>query len=152
MHSSIAKGEQSFLRKENARKIRAIVSAQAKRFGVRVFEFALVDHHIHLLARIASRKTFLGFLRAVSGLIARAVMRAERGAAKNLKFWDSRPFTRVLDWGRAFVKMKRFLGQSSIDVVGFIPYAGRGRPRKFDWRAISFAPFDDILPPGLGSA
>src|SRR3989338_8692019 len=123
MRSSIAKGEKSFLR--NGKRVRGIVRRQAKRFGVRIYEFAVVGNHFHLLVRITTPQTFKGFLRAVSGLIARAILGAERGAKKGIKFWDARPFTRIVEWGRGYAHAKAYVIQNRLEALGFIPFQPR---------------------------
>jgi REP element-mobilizing transposase RayT len=132
MRSSLAQGERSFLNKNNARQVRAIIDRQAKRFGLRIYEFSLVANHFHLLARIKSRQSFLAFLRAISGLIARAILGAERGAAKNLKFWDARPFTRIVEWGQAFRIARQYLLAGSTDAIGFLPYRPNKNRSRYD--------------------
>jgi hypothetical protein len=73
----------------------------------------------------SSRTGFNGFIRAISGLIARLTLGVERGRAKGLKFWDARPFTRVLEWGRDYRQACAYLAQNILEALGFIEY----RPR-----------------------
>jgi hypothetical protein len=42
------------------------------------------------------------FLRTVTGLIARLMTEARKGAPAKMKFWSKLAYTRVLEWGRAF--------------------------------------------------
>ena len=76
--------------------------------------------------RIHSRRALNRFLRAVSGLIARFIMKAERGKACGIKFWDARPFTRIVIWGKAFKAAKEYVELNFLEAMGFVAY----RPRK----------------------
>lgn len=123
MRSSLAKGEKSFLR--HAAAIQKIVQVQAKRFGVRVYRLANAGNHLHLVILPSSRGGFNSFVRSLSGVIARRVLGAERGSAKNLQFWDQRPFTRILEWGKEYRGVVRYLVQNSLEALGFIEYTPR---------------------------
>jgi hypothetical protein len=59
-------------------------------------------------------------------LIARLILKAEKGASKSIQFWDKRPFTRILEWGKDFNVISSYLLQNILEALGFIPY----KPRK----------------------
>jgi REP element-mobilizing transposase RayT len=131
MRSSYAKGEYSFLKR--AKKIQDIINTQGKAFGVKVYRQANGGNHLHLVILPRSRQAFNGFIRAISGLIARCVLDVERGRSffksdgKNpAGFWDKRPFTRIIEWGREFKTVSTYLVQNTLEALGFIPY----QPRK----------------------
>lgn len=123
LRSSLAKGPRSLLRKELL--IKDLIFKQGKHLGVKVYRQAVVGNHIHLLVRPLSRDAFNNFVRSISGLIARNILRAERGAAKGLKFWDKRPFTQVVEWGRQYGTVCNYLLQNSLEAWGFIAYTPR---------------------------
>lgn len=123
MRSSLAKGERSLLK--HAQGIQEVVRWQAKKFGVRVYRFANAGNHLHMIILPSSRSGFNSFVRSLSGIIARMVLGAERGSAKNIQFWDQRPFTRILEWGREYQGVVRYLVQNSLEALGFIEYTRR---------------------------
>ena len=45
------------------------------------------------------------------------------------RFWDARPFTRIVEWGRDFNRVSDYLLQNSLEAIGFIPYRPRGRSK-----------------------
>ena len=128
MRSSKAFGARSFFNYK--REINQIIAKQAEAFGVRVYDLANSGNHLHFIVKIQSAKLFSNFLRVVSGLIARLVLRAERARAK-LKlgetFWDARPFTRIASWGRAYENLKSYLRINKLEAIGFIQHQPRGR-------------------------
>jgi REP element-mobilizing transposase RayT len=65
-------------------RVQLIIRKQEKRFGVKVMEYANSGNHLHMVVRPRSRKAFQGFLRSISGLIARTTMDTERGFNKTL--------------------------------------------------------------------
>lgn len=123
MRSSLAKGANSFLNHD--KKIQQILSRQARRFGVKIYRMANAGNHLHMIILPQSRAAFNGFIRAISGLIARAVLGVEKGAAKKLQFWDKRPFTRIIEWGREFKSVSNYLMQNTLEALGFIAYQSR---------------------------
>src|SRR5471030_2165101 len=95
LRSSMAKGGLSFLKRDN--KIREIISIQGKKHGVKIYRQANGGNHLHLMVLPRSRDAFNNFIRSISGIIARLILGAERGCAKGIKFWDKRPFTRIVE-------------------------------------------------------
>ena len=126
MRSSLATGERSFLRAKRARRIHELVNRLGRKHGVRVYRFANVGNHLHLLVMPKSREAFKAYVRAISGIIARLTMEAQRGHALGKKFWDARPFTRIVEWGRDFKIACQYVLQNRLEALGFIPY----QPRK----------------------
>src|SRR6476659_6927628 len=100
MRSTLARGDKSFLNRSRARKIEELVRRLAKDKNVKVYRYANSGNHLHLLVLSASRRGFKAYVRALSGLIARLTLGVERGRALGVKFWDARPFTRIVEWGR----------------------------------------------------
>lgn len=130
MRASLAKGERSLLKRELV--IQKIISSQAKTFGIKVYRQANGGNHLHLIVLPRSREAFNGFIRAISGLVARVVLKVEKGNPKGIKFWDKRPFTRIVEWGREFRTVSRYLLQNTLEAWGFIPY----QPRNHKFKAI----------------
>lgn len=123
LRSTLARGERSLLRKE--RLLRKIIDTQGKKLGVKIYRQANGGNHIHLLVRPLSRPAFNSFVRAISGLIAREILGAQRGSAKNIQFWDRRPFTQIVEWGRQYNNVCSYLLQNTLEAWGFVPYTPR---------------------------
>lgn len=137
MRSSHAKGARSFLATSRARKIERLVFRLGTHTGVRVYRYANSGNHLHLLVVTRSRKAFRAYLRAISGIIARIALGVERGRARGkspaddksteiAKFWDARPFTRIVEWGREFQTVCGYIARNTLEALGFIPF----QPRK----------------------
>lgn len=124
MRSLLAVGPLSLLRHD--KKIREIIEGQAKLSGVKVYRLANGGNHLHMIVLPRSRVAFNGFIRAVTGLIARTVLKAERGDPKGVQFWERRPFTRIVEWGQDYKNTCAYLLQNTLEALGFIPY----QPRK----------------------
>jgi len=129
MKSSLARGESSFLSKKRARRIEDLVHHQGKLHGVRIYRFANSGNHLHLVIKPVSKRAFRTYIRAVSGLIARITLGAEKGKAQGLKFWDARPFTRIIEWGRDYKNVCDYVLQNTLEAIGFIAYQPRGRKK-----------------------
>lgn len=136
LRSSAATGEQSFLRAKFNARIRAIIRKQAQINGVKLYGVANKGNHFHLLLLAKSRKTYTNFVRAITGLIARIVSGRERGKSKTStskaadlgqrmaafskkKFWDQRPFSRIIEWGKNLKIAKQVLENGKIEAIGF---------------------------------
>jgi hypothetical protein len=87
LRSSLARNERSMLLHD--RTIQRVLRRLAKRFGIRLYDIANSGNHLHLILRLPHRKALTPFLKAATGLIARIVLRVERGHA-----WNDRPALR----------------------------------------------------------
>jgi len=118
LKSHRAKGVLSFLTHKNKPVVEAIIRGKARKFGVRICQFANVGNHLHLKIRIASRPLFQAFLVSVTTFIARTLTGARRGK-KFGKFWQGQAFTRVLVSRReelnlfGYIKANQIEGQES---------------------------------------
>jgi REP element-mobilizing transposase RayT len=84
LRSSLARNERSLLLHD--RTIQRVLQRLAKRFGIRLYDIANSGNHLHLILRLPQRQALTPFLKAATGLIARIVLRVERGHA-----WTDRP-------------------------------------------------------------
>lgn len=125
MRSSLAKGERSFLNPKRSRIIRELIHRSANDHGVKIYRFANSGNHLHFILLPGSRAAFMRFIRSISGVIARVTLGAQRGKALGIKFWDARPFTRILEWGKDYRRACNYLKQNILEALGFIPYLPR---------------------------
>jgi len=95
LKSHKATGKLSFLAHKNKTLVESIIREKAKKFGIKISEFANVGNHLHIKIKITSRRLFKAFLISVTNLIARKITGACRGR-KFGKFWQGQAFTRVL--------------------------------------------------------
>jgi REP element-mobilizing transposase RayT len=130
MRSSQARGEKSFLK--HKRKIENLLNTQAQNWGVKIYAFANVGNHMHIVLRARTRRAYKGFIRSISGLIARIILKKERGKAlatmpsasleklSSENFWDARPFTRILKGGlRDLHNTCAYIGLNKLEALGF---------------------------------
>ncbi len=122
LRSSRAKGEWSFRRSQNARRIRAIFQKFSRKFGVRILSAANVGNHLHLHVQLTNRQTYRGFIRAVTSAIAMAITGGSRWRVPHkgrLKFWDRRPFSRIVQGYRDRLRIEDYLRVNQLEGEGF---------------------------------
>jgi len=126
MRSPMAKGRFSLLKR--SKWVEATVREQAKKQHIKVFDFANMGNHLHILIKImprgrATNEAFAGFTRALAGLIARKILDAQRGAPvleQGQAFWPSRPYTRVLSNTREDYRSTRaYFTLNLFEAIGF---------------------------------
>ena len=130
LRSSKAKGEWSFLRKKNYLAIESILVRFSARHGVRILHAANVGNHLHLHIRLDSRRSYRPFIRAVTAAIMMAVTGRSRwskrvqskGATSQpvsaQKFWDYRPFTRIVVGFRAVLGLRDYIAINRLEGSG----------------------------------
>ncbi|RYZ76800.1 MAG: hypothetical protein EOP06_30935, partial [Proteobacteria bacterium] len=105
LKSSLATGENSMLSPHNRIAIDRIIEKQARKQQAKIHAQQNVGNHCHLMASFRTRAQFKKFLKAVSGLIARHVLRTKKGRPAQARFWDQIPFTRIVRGFRDFKSM-----------------------------------------------
>ena len=123
MRSSKATGPHSFLRPKNKANIKVIVHRFARKYGVKIFSLANVGNHLHIHMQLSNRHGYRPFIRAISASIAMAVTGASRWAplkksAKD-RFWDYRPFTRIVIGFKAMLRLSDYIRINQLEGIGF---------------------------------
>jgi REP element-mobilizing transposase RayT len=145
LRSTKAVGEWSFKKPKNERMIKIIIEKFSRKYGVNIFSLANVGNHLHFQIKLKNRFTYAPFIRAVTGSIAMAVTDSSRwnplksrptkmrGAKKYSRkiahvkdrFWDYRPFTRVVQGYRAFLRLKDYIQLNRLEGFGVRKEQGR---------------------------
>jgi REP element-mobilizing transposase RayT len=112
LSSRRAEGPWSLRRHDRA--VREALRGMARRFGVRVYDFANVGSHLHLLVRARHRDAFQSFLRSFAGIVARRVTGARRGARVG-RFFSGLAWSRVVAWGRDYIGVRHYIFRNQIE-------------------------------------
>jgi len=126
LKSSQAVGEKSFKSKKNEAKIWGIINKHAEKTGIKIYEYANGGNHLHLLLRAKYRDDYTAFIKTITGLIARMVGNSQRGKPLNKKFWDARPFSRIVSFAKQeFKAIKTYLLRNTLEAIGWMKYISR---------------------------
>ena len=127
LRSAKAKGDWSF--KKHDGRIREIIGKFSRKYGVKVLSLANVGNHLHFQLKLSRHHLWNPFIRAVTAAITMAVTGANRwnpsrpgSEGRKERFWDYRPFTRVVQSWRGYLKLK--------DYILINQWEGAGHPRR----------------------
>jgi REP element-mobilizing transposase RayT len=124
------KSSLSLLRKEYRRFIKEWLFRLARSYGITVYRFSINSTHLHLLIRLKDRRGFQTSLRVFCGKIAQRVTGTVKGSRQIGRFWLL-PFTRIVEWGRAFGGAKKYVEQNEKEADGILSYRPRNlKPRR----------------------
>jgi REP element-mobilizing transposase RayT len=121
LRSSRAKRDWSFKKADNEKAIREILKKFSLKYGVRILSAANVGNHIHIHLKLSNRHTYRPFIRAITSAIAMAVTGINKWTKignKRLKFWDRRPYTRVVQGFRAFLNLRDYIRINTLEGYG----------------------------------
>ncbi len=124
MRSSLAKGNWSFRNPEVMTKIGEFIQEFSSKKGIQILSLANVGNHLHLHVKITNRTLYKAWIRGLTSAIAMLVAKRkglEELKRENKKFWDYRPFTRVISGLKAFLSLK--------DYIEINHFEGLGMPR-----------------------
>jgi REP element-mobilizing transposase RayT len=132
LRSSKAKGEWAFWRANHKVSIAQIIKHFARKNGVKIHSFANVGNHLHIHLKLSNRFTYPAFIRAVTSAITMKITGCSKVARLKMKasdrFWDYRPFTRVIVGGfRALTYIKDYVLINQLEGLG----VDRGSARLF---------------------
>ena len=65
-------------------------------------------------------------MKSISSIIARFILGVKKGKAKSKQFWDNRPYSRIVEWGKAYYGVKAYILQNIKEAKGLCEY----KPRK----------------------
>jgi REP element-mobilizing transposase RayT len=126
LKSSQAVGERSFNNRQFKAKIWDIICDHAEKQGIKIYSYANGGNHLHILLRAKDRTDYVAFIKAITGLIARLVGKSQRGQPLKKKFWDARPFSRVVGFAKTeFATIKAYLLRNTLEAIGWMPYYSR---------------------------
>ena len=128
--------------------IQKVIQKTKSRFHIRVYEMAIVSNHIHIVVKGKHRRDLQNFFRVMAGHIAQEILRAfpilpiekaRRGGAPSAgsmttkmretenKFWQTRIYSRIVSWGREYLRVKKYVIQNAQEAFGLIPYKPRAK-------------------------
>jgi len=109
LKSTRARGAWSMRHRSHRSKITSMVYVYARRFKIEVYRATNVGNHLHLLVKAKDRKNLADYLRVLAGRVAVTVTGARKGVKRIGKFWDSLYFSRLVNWGRDFYRVRDYL-------------------------------------------
>jgi hypothetical protein len=101
-----ARGPYSFHRFR--RQIEKIARQTGQAHNIRLFDLHNGGHHLQIIIKASSKNEFKNFLRALTGKLARLILKAEKAKPGRISLWTHRPYSRevqsikfpnvALDW------------------------------------------------------
>jgi REP element-mobilizing transposase RayT len=121
LRSTKARGRWSFRRSDS--KIKALVLKFTAKHGIKLHQYANAGNHLHLHIQLPSARVYKPFIRAVTSAIAMAVMGVSRWRklepSNRGKFWDHRPFTRIVFGRSAFLRLQEYIEINQLEGLGW---------------------------------
>ena len=112
LRAESARGNYSLLLPQNARMTYRLMCHYGKKFEVRVYNYAFVGNHLHLLLKAKTRVGFQHFLRVFAGQVAQRITKAKPHAPLLKRFWDFIAYSRTIPWGRAYKTAQNYIREN----------------------------------------
>ena len=118
LRSDQARGAKSLLKYDAL--VHSLIAELAKRYGVRIYRVVNAGNHLHITLKLSKQLLWRRFISGLTGGIARAIQR-KRDPNSKQGFWNSRPFTRVIAWGRDYNIVKDYHTLNQLEAEGAVP-------------------------------
>ncbi|MBN1114272.1 MAG: transposase [Oligoflexia bacterium] len=109
--------------------MRDTINRHAELYNIKLYNFSINSNHLHLPLKLRYRDSYKKFIRGLTGTIARIALETKKGNAgiNGLvkKFWDTRPFSKIVNWGRHYVNTYFYVFENELEAAGFIKYRER---------------------------
>jgi len=115
--STKAVGKKDFRYGENYRKICAILDSVGRQTDVEVKKFRNVGNHFHFLIRSREANSLRQFLKLLPQKVALLISGAKKGSPKG-RFFDLTAFTRIVEWGRDYANVIRYIIKNGLEELG----------------------------------
>jgi len=122
LRSSMATGTQSFRHPSKRKRVHQIVQSHCRKYGIALHQFANAGNHLHLLVKIPKRYVYLRFIRSLTGSLALAQTGSNKLSKLKERFWDFRPFTRVVVSRRGYQITRDYVILNQLEALKIIPY------------------------------
>lgn len=121
--SSKAVGRLSFLNHQSH--LDQSLRVTSRKWGVAIRKTAWVRNHVHLVLQFGSRTQYQGWVREFTAAIVRVLQNRIDNSTELInqlrKFFDHRPFTRVIEWGKDFQNALNYLTLNQMEAFGLRP-------------------------------
>lgn len=126
LKSSKAIGTTSFGYRATPIIIKALLDRHCAKYAVKLISYSNNFNHLHIHLKFASRAMYLKFIRSITAAIATAVTGAAKSRElKNLigatKFFDYRPFTRVVTTWNAYKTLENYVRLNQLEAQAILP-------------------------------
>jgi REP element-mobilizing transposase RayT len=106
--------QQSMIRKKWP--IWEVMQKTSEKHHVRVYRFANVGNHLHLLIQVRTRRELKAFLREFAGRVAVLMTGSIKGRPE--KFWEGLVWSKIVEWGRQFQNAARYVLLNVLEASG----------------------------------
>jgi REP element-mobilizing transposase RayT len=121
LRSTKAVGRHSFLSPSIKKPVEDFVRSFSTRKGVQLLSYANVGNHIHLHVKLINTTLYRAWIRGLSSGLAMMAMGLEgfkKLRDQGKKFWDQRPFSRVIQSFKHFLTTKAYIEINILEGMG----------------------------------
>ena len=100
-------------------KVNTAVDEISRKHGVKIYKYANVGNHLHMVLKIPARSRWSAYIRELTGHIASTIKNLQ--IMTNECVWLYRPFTRIVrGWQKAFKIALEYVELNQLEAEGFI--------------------------------
>ncbi len=121
LKSTKAVGQFSFQNSKNRDRVKRFIHEFSAKKGVLILSMANVGNHIHLHVKLHNRDLYIAWIRGLTSGLAMIVMGLQglkNLRDKKLRFWDQRPFSRVIENFKHFLTAKKYVEINQLEGMG----------------------------------
>lgn len=122
LKSSKAVGRMSFGHSSNVGPIKKRVDRLCSKYSVKLMMYSNNFNHLHFLLKFPSRAIYLRFVRSLAAAVAMIATGAKKNKRAESRFFDARPFTRIVRGLRAYKIVCDYVRLNQLEAEGTIPY------------------------------
>ena len=100
----------------SASQIEKLIREDARKFKVKIYDISANWNHIHLLIQIPNREGYVRFIRSATSRLVYHLSSQMNQSMRGI--FDLRPYTKILTWGRQFLRALDYLSFNNLESIG----------------------------------
>lgn len=104
--------------------LNSILFKYSQTYHIKIYEKAICSNHIHICLQSQNPDSLKNFLRTITGQIAFQI-KQKFPKFKDKKFWESRPYTKVIGWGQQLDNVLNYIEKNRLEAADWIQYERR---------------------------
>jgi REP element-mobilizing transposase RayT len=124
LKSTKAKGNLSFM--NHRKKLDEVLRRVSNKWGITLMKHEWNWDHLHSIIRVPNRTIYNNWMRELTAALVHAL--SIKTGTKLSSFFDHRPFTRIIQWGKDLKNALDYLELNQMEIFGCRPFKKKGKP------------------------
>ncbi len=97
--------------------LRIVILKMAEKYEIKTYRLILNHTHLHMLIKLRDRSSYINFIKEITAKLTQNF--SDETGIKLNKIFNNRPWTRVVEWGRPFDLLCKYMDKNEKESKAF---------------------------------